>query len=135
MDPSALPTIDSAALDGAAAGATVAQAKRPTAPLAVAKAPAIPSLREGLELGSAYELNLKGRWEKVRLTYMSPSRTLFLFAHGAKNRETVSMTSRLLGRLCDAGRLRAFERQQLVERSTERARQRIAAVPQGAAAA
>jgi hypothetical protein len=135
VDPSALPTIDSAALGGAAAGATVAQAKRPTAPLAVAKAPAIPSLREGLELGSAYELNLKGRWEKVRLTYMSPSRTLFLFAHGAKNRETVSMTSRLLGRLCDAGRLRAFERQQLVERSTERARQRIAAVPQGAAAA
>ena len=119
-----LPTIDANALD------------LPTvAPPPPPPAPAVVPLRDRLELGSAYELNLKGRWEKVRLTYMSPSRTLFLFAHGAKDRETVSMTSRLLGRLCDTGRMRAFEQQQLIERSTERTRQRIGVAAGSPAAA
>jgi hypothetical protein len=127
-DGSGLPTIDLDALD------RPARAEQAAAP-ATAPAPNAASLRDHLELGSAYELNLKGRWEKVRLTYMSPSRTLFLFAHGAKDRETVSMTSRLLGRLCDAGRMRAFETASLVERSTERARLQLAAQPPRVAAA
>jgi hypothetical protein len=50
-------------------------------------------LRDHLQLGFSYQLNLRDQWQKVRLTYMSPARSLFLFAHGAKGRETVSMTA------------------------------------------
>ena len=32
-----------------------------------------PQLRDHLELGFSYQLNLKDQWEKVRLTYMSPA--------------------------------------------------------------
>ena len=85
-----------------------------------------PALRDQLQLGFSYQLNLKDRWEKVRLTYMSPGRTLFLFAHGDKDRETISMTSRTLSRLCDIGRMRAFENAFLIDRATERARQQLA---------
>jgi hypothetical protein len=84
-------------------------------------------LREHLQLGFSYQLNLKDQWEKVRLTYMSPARSLFLFAHGAKGRETISMTARTLGRLCEAGRMRAFENAFLIDRATQRARQQLAA--------
>jgi hypothetical protein len=64
----------------------------------------------------------------VRLTYMSPARSLFLFSHGAKGRETVSMTARTLGRLCAAGRMRAFESAFLIDRATERARRQLQAL-------
>ena len=87
-----------------------------------------PQLREHLQLGFSYQLNLKDQWEKVRLTYMSPGRTLFLFAHGAKGRETISMTSRTLARLCEGGRMRAFENAFLIDRATQRARQQLAAI-------
>ena len=83
-----------------------------------------PQLREHLQLGFTYQLNLKDHWEKVRLTYMSPGRTLFLFAHGAKGRETISMTARTLGRLCEGGRMRAFENAFLIDRATQRPAQR-----------
>ena len=91
-----------------------------------------PQLRDHLQLGFSYQLNLKDQWQKVRLTYMSPARSLFLFAHGAKGRETISMTSRTLGRLCSAGRMRAFESAFLIDRATQRARQQLAAVGRGA---
>ena len=96
-----------------------------------------PQLREHLQLGFSYQLNLKDQWEKVRLTYMSPGRTLFLFAHGVKGRETISMTSRTLARLCEGGRMRAFENAFLIDRATQRARQQLAAIGgrSGAAAA
>jgi hypothetical protein len=90
-------------------------------------------LREHLQLGFSYQLKLRDQWQKVRLTYMSPARSLFLFAHGAKGRETISMTARTLGRLCEAGRMKAFESAFLIERATERARKQLAGV--GAAAA
>ena len=90
-------------------------------------------LREHLELGFSYQLNLKDQWQKVRLTYMSPARNLFLFSHGARGRETISMTARTLGRLCDAGRMRAFENAFLIDRATRRARQQLAAADARAA--
>ena len=94
-----------------------------------------PQLREHLQLGFSYQLNLKDQWEKVRLTYMSPGRTLFLFAHGVKGRETISMTSRTLARLCEGGRMRAFENAFLIDRATQRARQQLAAIGRSGAAA
>ena len=87
-----------------------------------------PQLREHLQLGFSYQLNLKDQWEKVRLTYMSPGRTLFLFAHGVKGRETISMTARTLARLCEGGRMRAFENAFLIDRATQRARQQLASI-------
>ena len=87
-----------------------------------------PQLRDHLQLGFSYQLNLKDQWEKVRLTYMSPGRTLFLFAHGAKGRETISMTARTLARLCEGGRMRAFENAFLIDRATQRARQQLASI-------
>ena len=82
-------------------------------------------LRDHLQLGFSYQLNLKDHWEKVRLSYMSPGRTLFLFAHGAKGRETVSMTARTLTRLCEGGRIRAHENAFLIDRATQRARRQL----------
>jgi hypothetical protein len=92
-------------------------------------------LRDHLQLGFSYQLNLKDQWQKIRLTYMSPARSLFLFAHGAKGRETISMTARTLGRLCEAGRMRAFENAFLIDRATQRARRQLAAVEPAARAA
>lgn len=94
-----------------------------------------PQLRDHLQLGFSYQLNLKDQWEKVRLTYMSPGRALFLFAHGAKGRETISMTARTLARLCEGGRMRAFENAFLIDRATQRARQQLAAIGGPAAGA
>ncbi|MEO7116027.1 MAG: DUF1631 family protein [Caldimonas sp.] len=91
-------------------------------------------LRDHLQLGFSYQLNLKDQWEKVRLTYMSPGRTLFLFAHGVQGRETISMTARTLARLCDGGRIRAFENAFLIDRATQRARQQLATIGRPGAA-
>ena len=91
-----------------------------------------PQLRDHLQLGFSYQLNLKDQWQKVRLTYMSPARSLFLFSHGAKGRETISMTARTLGRLCAAGRMRAFESAFLIDRATQRAREQLVAIGRSA---
>jgi hypothetical protein len=74
---------------------------------------------------------LRDQWQKVRLTYMSPARSLFLFSHGAKGRETISMTTRTLGRLSAAGRMRAFENAFLIDRATQRAREQLAGAGRG----
>jgi len=123
----ALPTIDFAP----AVPATPAAAE----PIELPEPPELaagPQLRDHLQLGFSYQLNLRNEWQKVRLTYMSPARSLFLFSHGAKGRETVSMTARTLGRLCATGRMRAFESAFLLDRATQRARQQLAAVGRGA---
>jgi hypothetical protein len=120
-DSLALPTIDH---DAAANVAPIAAAD----PLELPESPELaagPQLRDHLQLGFSYQLNLRDQWQKVRLTYMSPARSLFLFSHGAKGRETISMTARTLGRLCAAGRMRAFENAFLIDRATERARRQL----------
>jgi hypothetical protein len=81
-----------------------------------------------LTVGYPYKMHLDDRWQKVRLTHISPGRNFFIFTHGSKDRKTVSMTQRMLLRLCESGRLKAFEASFLVERATARARRQLAAL-------
>lgn len=84
------------------------------------------SLADHVQIGFAYLMQLQGEWQKVRLGHVSQGRSFFVFTHGAKQRETVSMTHRMLVRLCEAGRLRAMESAYLLERATARARRQLA---------
>ncbi|MBL8351581.1 MAG: DUF1631 family protein [Burkholderiaceae bacterium] len=84
------------------------------------------SLADHVQIGFAYLMQLQGEWQKVRLAHVSAGRSFFVFTHGAKQRETVSMTHRMLVRLCEAGRLRAMESAYLLERATARARRQLA---------
>ncbi len=87
-----------------------------------------PQLMEHIRLGFAYQMHLKDEWQKVRLTYVSPGRSFFVFSRGKKHQETISMTSRMLARMCETGRMRAFESAYLMERATARARKQLAAL-------
>jgi len=91
------------------------------------------SLADHVQIGFAYQMQLQGDWQKVRLAHVSAGRSFFVFTHGAKQRETLSMTHRMLVKLCAAGRLRAMESAFLLERATARARRQLAALapPQG----
>jgi len=84
------------------------------------------SLADHVQIGFAYLMQLQGEWQKVRLSHVSAGRSFFVFTHGAKQRGTVSMTHRMLVKLCDAGRLRAVENAYLLERATARARRQLA---------
>lgn len=86
------------------------------------------SLADHVQIGFAYHMHLEGGWEKVRLAHISNGRTFFVFHHGAKDRKTISLTYRMLVRLCESGRLRAFENAYLLERATARARRQLAGV-------
>ena len=85
------------------------------------------SLADHVQIGFAYQMQLQGEWQKVRLAHVSTGRSFFVFTHGAKQRETVSMTHRMLVKLCGAGRLRAMESAYLLERATARARRQLEA--------
>ena len=60
------------------------------------------------------------------LSHVSPGRSFFIFTQGARHKKTVSLTQRMLLRLCETGRLRAFENSTLIERATARARRQLA---------
>jgi Protein of unknown function (DUF1631) len=92
------------------------------------------SLAEHVQIGFAYQMHLEGKWQKVRLNHVSPGRSFFVFTHGARHKQTISMTHRMLVRLCETGRLRAFENAYLLERATARARRQLAALGSAAAA-
>jgi hypothetical protein len=83
-------------------------------------------LIEHLQLGFAYQMNTGESWRKVRLAHISAGRSFFIFTYGQKHQETVTMTARMLRRLCEAGRLKAFENAYLLERATARARKQLA---------
>lgn len=85
-------------------------------------------LVDHIKLGFAYQMHLKDEWQKVRLAHVSPGRTFFVFTHGRKHQETISMTARMLARMCETGRLRAVESAYLMERATQRARKQLAAL-------
>lgn len=87
-----------------------------------------PQLMDHIKLGFAYQMHLKDEWQKVRLTYVSPGRSFFVFTRGKKHQETISMTARMLARMCETGRMRAFESAYLMERATARARKQLAAL-------
>ncbi|MET0517494.1 MAG: DUF1631 family protein, partial [Burkholderiaceae bacterium] len=85
-------------------------------------------LIDHLQLGFAYQMHTGDQWHKVRLAHVSAGRSFFIFTQGSKHQETVTMTARMLKRLCEAGRLRAFENAYLLERATARARKQLAAL-------
>ena len=62
----------------------------------------------------------------LRLAHVSSARTFFVLTHGSKQRQTISMTYRMLSRLCESGRFRAFENAYLLDRATVRARRQLA---------
>ena len=64
----------------------------------------------------------------MRLSYVSPGRAFFVFTRGKRHTETVSLTARMLSRMCETGRFRAFESAYLMERATARARKQLAAL-------
>lgn len=97
-----------------------------------ADAPAEPSsgalLMDNMQLGFAYQMHTGTEWQKVRLAHISAGRSFFIFTHGKRHQETVTMTARMLRKLCEAGRMRAYEPALLLERATARARAQLAAL-------
>jgi hypothetical protein len=83
------------------------------------------SLADHVQIGFAYQMHIDGEWHKVRLSHVSAGRTFFVFTRGQKHLRTISMTYRMLSRLCEANRLRAFEHAYLLERATARARHQL----------
>ena len=83
-------------------------------------------LIDHIKLGFAYQMHLKDEWQKVRLAHVSSGRSFFVFTRGGKHQETISMTSRMLARMCETGRFRAVESSYLMERATQRARKQLA---------
>ncbi len=92
------------------------------------------SLADHVQIGFAYQMHLEDKWQKVRLNHVSPGRAFFVFTRGTRHKQTISMTHRMLVRLCETGRLRSFENGYLIERATARARRQLAAIGAGAAA-
>lgn len=93
------------------------------------------ALADHVQVGYAYRMHLEGSWHKVRLAHVSPARGFFLFTHGPHQRGTVSLTRRMLVRLCESGRLKAYESAWLMERATARARRQLAGLGGAGAAA
>jgi hypothetical protein len=83
------------------------------------------ALAEQVQIGFAYQMHLNDQWQKVRLSHVSPGRTFFIFTQGSRHKKTVSLTQRMLRRLCETGRFRAYEQATLLERATERARRQL----------
>ncbi len=91
-------------------------------------------LADNVQLGFAYQMQLQNQWQKVRLSHVSAGRSFFIFTHGGRHRQTISLTQRMLVRLCETGRLRAFETTTLLERATARARRQLSALTAAQAA-
>src|SRR5204862_5809668 len=87
-----------------------------------------PRLIDHMRLGFADQMLLKDQWQKVRLSYVSPGRSFFVFTRGHKHQETISLTARMLARMCETNRMRAVESAYLMERATLRARKQLAAL-------
>ncbi len=79
-------------------------------------------LADHVQVGNAYRMHLNEEWHRVRLVHVSPSRTFYVFTRGERHKSAHTLTHRMLVRLCESGRLTAFERVQLVDRATARAR-------------
>lgn len=92
------------------------------------------SLADHVQIGFAYQMHLEGQWHKVRLTHISPGRSFYVFSRGTRHQQVISLTHRMLLRMCEAERLRAFESAYLLERATARARRQLAAIRPAAGA-
>ena len=93
------------------------------------------SLADHVQIGFSYRMHFEDQWHKVRLSHISPGRTFFVFTRGSKHQHAISMTARMLYRLCETGRLRAYENAYLIERATARARKQLAALRGGTSTA
>jgi hypothetical protein len=106
--------------------------------LPVPEEPAEPSrgksLADHVQIGFAYQMHIEGNWHKVRLAHVSAGRTFFVFTRGQKHKRTISMTYRMLSRMCETNRLRAFENAYLIERATARARRQLSELRPGGTA-
>ena len=91
------------------------------------------SLADHVQIGFSYQMHLEGDWQKVRLAHVSPGRSFFVFTRGHRHQRTISLTHRMLVRLCETGRMRAFEGAQLLERATARTRRQLASISAPAA--
>jgi len=89
------------------------------------------ALADVVQMGYPYQMHIDGEWQKVRLSHVSSQRSFFIFTHGTKQRKTISLTQRMLTKLCETGRLKAFEASYLVERATARARRQLASMSAG----
>ncbi len=109
------------------AQATLAPVTLPGMPEWVVDAEAAsgPELADHVQIGSAYQMHLEGVWHKVRLSHVSAGRSFFIFTRGSRHLKTMSLTHRMLVRLCEAQRFRAIETRTLLERATVRARQQL----------
>ena len=92
------------------------------------------SLADHVQIGFAYQMHLEGKWHKVRLSHVSPGRSFFVFTRGSRHKQTISMTHRMLVRMCATERMRSFENAYLLERATARARKQLAALKAAPAA-
>ena len=81
-----------------------------------------------IQKGTPYHMVMQGKWQKVRLTWISEGRTFFIFNAGHLHKQTISLTGRTLARMCETGRFKAFEQAELIERATVRARKQLAAL-------
>lgn len=86
------------------------------------------ALFDNLEVGCVYRMNTGDAWRKVKLAHISEGRSFFIFTEGEKHPKTLTMTARMLRRLCESERLRGYESAQLLERATARARAQLAAL-------
>ena len=93
------------------------------------------SLADNVQIGFAYQMHLDDAWQKVRLAHVSPGRSFFVFNRGHRHKQTISLTHRMLVRLCETGRLRAYEQAYLLDRASARARRQLATVQGGGATA
>ena len=104
-------------------------AARPIGPLPAPSGPAQPTggreLADHVQVGNAYHMRLDDEWHRVRLVHVSPARTFYVFTRGERHKRAHTLTHRMLVRLCEAGRLRAFESVELIDRATARARQHL----------
>jgi len=85
-------------------------------------------LMDNMQLGFAYQMHTGDEWQKMRLAHISGGRSFFIFTHGSRQQQTVTMTARMLKKLCEADRMRAYEQAYLLERATARARAQLAAL-------
>ena len=84
---------------------------------------------DNMQLGFAYQMHTGTEWQKVRLAHISAGRSFFIFTHGNRQQETVTMTARMLQ--ASSARPTACaptSRPYLLERATARARAQLAAL-------
>jgi hypothetical protein len=89
------------------------------------------TLADHVQVGIAYQMHHEGAWHKVKLAHVNPARSFFIFTRGSKHARTISLTHRMLLRMCEAGRLKAYEKAYLLERATARARRQLAKLAKG----